>query len=59
MPFHDLRRTGITRALLAGMPMPVVHKVAGHEDLSTTMQYYTEVTNRNVKEWFNRIAEAV
>ena len=54
--FHDLRRTGVTRALLAGMPLPVVQRVAGHKDLSTTMRYYTEVTNRDVREWVNRIA---
>ena len=40
---HDLRRTGITRALLAGVPPITVQKLAGHQDIKTTMQYYAQV----------------
>ncbi len=40
---HDLRRTGITRALLAGVPTVVVQKLAGHRDINTTLRYYTRV----------------
>ena len=48
--FHDLRRTGITRALLDGMPPVVVKELAGHRSLSTTMQYYVEVTKRDIRD---------
>ena len=40
---HDLRRTGVTRALLAGVPTVVVQKLAGHRDINTTLRYYTRV----------------
>ena len=40
---HDLRRTGITRALLASVPPITVQKLAGHKDIKTTMQYYAQV----------------
>ncbi|MCZ6651518.1 MAG: tyrosine-type recombinase/integrase [Planctomycetota bacterium] len=40
---HDLRRTGITRALLAGVPPITVQKLAGHMDIKTTMHYYAQV----------------
>lgn len=40
---HDLRRTGITRALLAGVPPITVQKLAGHKDIKTTMRYYAQV----------------
>ena len=42
---HDLRRTGITRALLAGVPPITVQKLAGHRNITTTMRYYAEVNN--------------
>ena len=40
---HDLRRTGITRALLASVPPITVQKLAGHKDIKTTMEYYAQV----------------
>ena len=40
---HDLRRTGITRALLAGAPLVVVQELADHADIKTTRDYYTAV----------------
>ena len=40
---HDLRRTGITRALLAGVPPITVQKLAGHRKIETTMRYYAQV----------------
>jgi len=42
---HDLRRTGITRALLAGVPHIRIQKLAGHRNITTTMRYYAEVNN--------------
>jgi integrase len=37
--FHDLRGTGITRMLDAGVPVPVVMKFSGHEKYETFMKY--------------------
>ncbi len=37
--FHDLRGTGITRLLRAGMPAPEVMKISGHTQYSTFMRY--------------------
>ena len=47
---HDLRRTGITRALLAGMPPAAVQKLAGHSSIVTTMKYYVEVSKQDLRE---------
>jgi integrase len=37
--FHDLRGTGITRMLDAGVPVPVVMKFSGHDQYETFMKY--------------------
>ncbi len=47
---HDLRRTGITRALLAGTAAVVVQKLAGHAGIKTTMEYYVEVDKADLRE---------
>lgn len=46
---HDLRRTGITRALLGNMPPVAVQKLAGHAKIETTMQYYVEVSKADLR----------
>ena len=46
---HDLRRTGITRALLAGMPVTAVQKIAGHKSLTTTAKFYLEVNRDDLR----------
>jgi len=42
--FHDLRRTAITRWTW-NMPVQDVKKLAGHADISTTMEYYAAVSS--------------
>ncbi|MBX3288407.1 MAG: site-specific integrase [Acidobacteria bacterium] len=37
--FHDLRGTGITRMLEAGVPAPIVMKFSGHTQHATFMKY--------------------
>jgi len=37
--FYSLRHTYITTAILAGIPLPVVSKMAGHSSINTTMIY--------------------
>lgn len=55
MTLHDLRRTSISRALLRGMPLLAVKEIAGHKDIKTTMEYYAEVSNKDLREWVNKI----
>jgi integrase len=38
--FHDLRSTAITRMIDAGVPLPEVAKIAGHEKHTTTVKHY-------------------
>lgn len=46
---HRFRRTGATFALRAGMPIEMVSRILGHEDLSTT-QIYLDIDEHSVSE---------
>jgi integrase len=46
---HDLRRTYITRLIRAGVPLPTVQRLAGHEDIKTTLDYYTWVSDDDLR----------
>ena len=46
--YHDLHRTGITRALLAGVPPITVQRLAGHRNIVTTMMYYVQVNKQDL-----------
>ena len=37
--FHDLRHTGATRMVAAGVPLPVVQQILNHASIQTTMRY--------------------
>jgi integrase len=37
--FHDLRHTGITRLIGAGVPAPEVMKISGHSQVNTFLRY--------------------
>lgn len=37
--FHDLRHTGATRMVAAGVPIPVVKQILNHANIQTTMRY--------------------
>lgn len=45
---HTGRRTFITNAILAGIPLPVIQKITGHRKL-TTLQRYVEIADENKK----------
>lgn len=45
---HTGRRTFITNAILAGIPLPVIQKITGHKKLST-LQRYVEIADENKK----------
>ncbi|WP_144603830.1 tyrosine-type recombinase/integrase [Algoriphagus algorifonticola] len=45
---HTGRRTFITNAILAGIPLPVIQKITGHRKL-TTLQKYVEIADDSKK----------
>lgn len=49
---HDLRHTGITRMIAAGIPTPEVMKISGHSQVSTFLRYLNPT-----KETMTRAAE--
>ena len=51
---HDLRRTGITRALLDNMPVTVVKDLAGHGKADTTMRFYKGIKKRDLRDAVKR-----
>ena len=46
---HDLRRTFVTHVIREGAPMPTVQKLGGHANVSTTVRYYTWISNDNLR----------
>ena len=55
---HDLRQTGIMRALLAGVTPITVQKIAGHSDISTTTTYYAEASKDDLRKGVAKVWEA-
>ncbi|MHC4925974.1 MAG: tyrosine-type recombinase/integrase [Planctomycetota bacterium] len=58
---HDLRRSAITN-WARKLPFQVVHKLAGHSNIKTTMDYYLAVREEDFDtagEVFNEMMEAV
>ncbi|MEQ1762016.1 MAG: site-specific integrase [Pyrinomonadaceae bacterium] len=59
--FHDLRSTAITRMIDAGIPLPEVAKIAGHEKHTTTVKHYVSMDKdmtRKVGDTINAANEA-
>ncbi len=56
---HDLRRTGITRALLGGMPPVAVQRLAGHKSIATTMRYYVQLDRDDLRKAVAKLGRAV
>lgn len=55
---HDLRQTGITRALLNRRPLVAVQWMAGHANLETMMQYYVQINRQYLRAAATRCREA-
>jgi integrase len=61
LKFHDLRSTAITRMIDAGVPLPEVAKIAGHEKHTTTVKHYVAMDSdmtRKVGDTINASNEA-
>ena len=41
---HDCRRTYVSRLIAANVPLPTVQKLAGHQDIATTVKFYNAVS---------------
>lgn len=54
---HDCRRTCATRLIRAGVPLPTVQKIMGHADIKTTLEHYNWVSDDDMREAVNRVAE--
>lgn len=46
---HDLRRTCITRLIRADVSLPTVQKLAGHASITTTLWYYNQVNDEDLR----------
>jgi integrase len=56
---HTLRHTALTSMALAGVPLHVVSRIAGHESISTTADLYGHVTEEATRDALTRGAEAL
>lgn len=52
---HTGRRTFITNAILAGIPLPVIQKITGHRKLST-LQKYVEIADDSKKAQLEKLS---
>ncbi len=56
--YHDLHRTGITRALLAGVPPITVQRLAGHRNIGTTMRHYVQLNDQDLRDGVEKVRAA-
>ena len=56
---HSMRKTYITRLMLAGVPLPTIKKLAGHRDIQTTMRHYMWVGNNDLRDGVERLSRRV
>lgn len=55
---HDLRRTYVTRLIRASVPLPTVQKLAGHANITTTIEHYNEVSTDDLRAGVAKLREA-
>ena len=49
LTIHDLRRTYITRLIRAKAELSTVQKLAGHASVQTTLKYYNQVSDDDMR----------
>jgi integrase len=57
--FHDLRHSALTALLDAGVPVHVVSKIAGHANVSVTLNIYSHALPDAKREAIDELAAAV
>ena len=57
--FHDLRATYITRLILAGVPLPVVQRLAGHSKIETTIKFYMWSSDSDLRAGVSKLQRGV
>ncbi len=55
---HDLRHTHASQAVMSGVPVPVVSRLLGHSDVSTTFRY-AHLGDRDVEAAAERIGQYI
>lgn len=55
---HDLRRTYVTRLIRAGVPVPHVQELAGHANAETTLTYYNQTTQHDLRDAVAKLRKA-
>ena len=58
VPCHDLRRSFVTRLIRAGVALPTVKRLAGHSDIQTTLSYYNQVDDADLRSGVEKQAKA-
>jgi integrase len=53
---HDLRKTFCSQLAMAGLNEAVVQRLAGHANITTTLKYYTEIFQKDLKEATKKLA---
>lgn len=54
--FHALRTSRLTHLADANVPPHILGKMARHSNVTTTLSYYTKVTDDLMETWTNRVA---
>ena len=53
---HDLRKTFCSQLAMAGLNEAVVQRLAGHANITTTLKYYTEIFQKDLREATRKLA---
>ncbi len=54
---HDLRRTYVARLIRAGVPLPTVQELAGHRNITTTVEYYNWVSKSDKRAAMEKLSQ--
>ena len=55
---HDLRHTMASHAVMNGVPVPVVSRLLGHNDVSMTLRY-AHLADRDIEAAAERVGDAM
>ncbi len=58
IPIKSMRKTFITRLMRQGVPPKTVQRLAGHADVKTTLRYYTDVSEDDMRQAVAKLTAA-